>query len=213
MPAPQKQRVDPPVGIAIPHTQHAILFDPHHLWRFRHGLVLSRKTGFNRSYGRNPYSGYDNANNSPFLYQGLETPGDLPPVARVLTVDLNGEVVAYPYTTLENIQVVNDNVGGQSITVFWAAGTASALDAGSIAEGRDVGSVAVYSREFDGLELNFEIVDGRLIDQEAESECNVLGQAVAGELDREQLSPVVSINHFWFSCAAFRPETRVYQAE
>ena len=177
------------------------------------GLVLSRQTGFNRSYGRNPYSGYDNVNNSPFLYQGPETPGDLPPVARVLTVDLNGEATAYPYTTLENIQVVNDTVGGQPIAVLWAAGTASALDTGSIAEGRDVGSAAAYAREFDGLELNFEIGDGRITDQETGSEWNVLGQAVAGELAGKQLSPVVSINHFWFSWAAFRPETRVYQAE
>ena len=65
----------------------------------------------------------------------------------------------------------------------------------------------------DGLELNFEIADGRIIDQETGSEWNILGQAVDGELVGQQLSPVVAINHFWFSWAAFRPETRVYQAE
>ena len=100
------------------------------------GQVLSRETGYNRSYGRNPYTGYDDVDNSPFLYVGPETPGALPPVARVLTVDLKGETVAYPYLTLEDVQVVNDEVGGQ---------------------------------------------------------------------------PVVVINHFWFSWAAFRPETRIYQ--
>lgn len=58
--------------------------------------VLSRETGHNRPYGENPYQGYDNINNSPFLYEGPPTPGTLPAVARVLTVDLQGEAVAIP---------------------------------------------------------------------------------------------------------------------
>lgn len=175
------------------------------------GTVLSRETGFSRSYGQNPYTGYDDVNIPPFLYDGPQTPGVLPPVARVLTVDLSGEAVAYPYETLEKIRVVNDSVGGQPIAVFWASGTASALDTGSIASGRDVGSAAAYSRVLDGLDLRFDFVDGRIIDQQTRSEWNVLGQAIAGELMGKQLPPVVAINHFWFSWAAFKPDTRVYQ--
>jgi hypothetical protein len=175
------------------------------------GDVLSRKTGFNRSYGRNPYTGYDDVDNSPFLYVGPEIPGALPPVARVLTVDLNDEAVAYPYLSLEEVQVVNDVVGGQPVVVLWTAGTASALDAGSVAGGRDVGSAAAYSRVLDGRLLTFEFADGRITDRETGSQWNLLGQVVAGELAGSQLEPVVSINHFWFSWAAFRPETRIYQ--
>jgi len=58
------------------------------------GQVLSRDTGFNRDYGRNPYAGNDNINNSPFLYDGPRTPDGLLPMARVLTVDVNDEAVA-----------------------------------------------------------------------------------------------------------------------
>jgi hypothetical protein len=61
------------------------------------------------------------------------------------------------------------------------------------------------------LELSFQVVEGRIMDQQTGSEWNVLGQSVAGELQGKQLSPVISVNHFWFSWAAFRPETRVYQ--
>jgi hypothetical protein len=64
------------------------------------GQVLSRETGFGRSYGRNPYIGYDDINSSPFLFRGPDTPDALPPMARVLTVDLNGAAVAYPYDVL-----------------------------------------------------------------------------------------------------------------
>src|SRR5258708_2709734 len=37
------------------------------------GKVLNRETGHGRSYGRNPYVGYDNINSSPFLYVGRRT--------------------------------------------------------------------------------------------------------------------------------------------
>jgi hypothetical protein len=177
---------------------------------FTSGKVLSRETGFRRAYGNNPYLGYDDINNLPFLYSGPQTPGELPAVARVLTVDLNDEAVAYPYSVLENVRVVNDIVGGEPIVVFWTEGTASALDRDVIASGRDVGSAVGYSRVLDGMQLTFTI-DGNLIkDKETGSEWNILGQAVAGELLGQQLSPVVAINHFWFSWAAFKPETRVY---
>jgi hypothetical protein len=50
------------------------------------GQVLSRDIGYDRPYGQNPYGGYDNVNQSPFLYSGPPTPGVLRPMARVLIV-------------------------------------------------------------------------------------------------------------------------------
>jgi hypothetical protein len=132
-------------------------------------------------------------------------------VARVLTVDLNGEAVAYPYDVLQEVRVINDTVGGQSIAVFWAEGTASALDAATVADGRDVGATNAYLRVVEGRELSFAFQDGKIIDTETGSQWNHLGQAVGGDYAGKQLEPVVAINHFWFSWAAFRPDTRVYQ--
>lgn len=175
------------------------------------GSVLSRGTGFDRQYGQNPYAGYDDVDNPPLLYAGPQTPDVLPPVARVLTVDLNDDAVAYPYDVLKEVRVVNDTVGGQPVAVFWVSGTASALDHELIAAGRAVGSTAAYSRVLDGRELKFQYANEKITDLETGSEWNVLGQAVAGDLAGTQLSPVVSINHFWFSWAAFKPETRIFQ--
>ena len=174
------------------------------------GTVLSRETGYRRDYGRNPYAGYDDVNEFPFLFDGRVPDGVLPPMARVLTVDLNGEAVAYPYDVLEDVHVVNDTVGGVSIVVLWAPGTASALDAGIVARGRDVGAATTFSRELNGQTLAFAFEDGRVVDQQTGTEWDVLGRAVSGSLAGSQLAPIVSINHFWFSWAAFRPETRVY---
>lgn len=176
------------------------------------GKVLSRDTGFSRDYGRNPYVGYDDVGRSPFLYDGPPTPGQLLPMARVLTVDLNGEAVAYPYDLLQEIHVANDIVAGKPVAVFWAPGTASALDSGGVASGRDVGSLVAYSRELNGEILDFRFEDDKIIDEQTGSEWNVLGQAISGALAGTELTPVVSVNHFWFSWAAFKPETRIFEA-
>ncbi|MBS1250234.1 MAG: hypothetical protein MAG431_01825 [Chloroflexi bacterium] len=177
------------------------------------GKVLSKETGYNRSYGRNPYGGYDNINSSPFLFSGELPEGDLPPMARVLTVEIDDEAVGYPYQVLEEVHVVNDTVGGTDLVVIWDAGTASALDAGSVAGGRDVGAAVTFSREVDGQTLTFTFDGENILDEQTESVWNVLGQAVSGPLAGSQLTPITSINHFWFSWAAFRPETRIYEGE
>lgn len=179
--------------------------------RYPDGDVLSNETGYTRDYWRNPYIGYDDINNSPFLYRGTPTPGQLPAVARVLTVDLNDEAVAYPYDILKEVQVVNDRVGGKSIVVFWQAGVASALDTSAIATGQDVGTGAAFSSEVEGILLTFTYNGSVIKDQETESTWNIFGEAIDGELEGTRLTSIVSINHFWFSWAAFRPETRIYQ--
>ena len=175
--------------------------------------VLSRETGYNRTYGQNPYAGYDDVDSSPFLYEGPETPGDLPPMARVITVDAQGEPVAYPYEVLRESPAINDVVDGEPVAVLWQKGTASALDEDSVGAGRDVGSAGVFSRRLDGSTLTFRSEGGTILDEETGSAWNALGRAVAGELEGERLEPVVSIDHFWFSWAAFRPETRVDETQ
>ena len=179
--------------------------------KYPDGLVLSKQTGFIRSYGRNPYVGYDDVNNPPFLYQGPETPGRLPPVARVLAIEIGTESVAYPYELLSQEFAVNDIVAGEEIAVFWSPGTASALDAALIADGNDVGTAVSYRRRLNDSVLTF-FYDGKnIIDNETGSTWDILGNAISGELTGNHLEPVISVNHFWFSWVAFRPETRVYQ--
>ena len=178
---------------------------------FPDGKVLSKETGFSRQYGENPYSGYDDINNSPFLFHG-ETPGQLAAMERVLALELNDETVAYSYSILSEMRVISDQVGGEDVVVFWAEGTASALDASRISEGRDVGAASAFSPFIDDEKLNFSAQgDGLLKDDSTGSLWNILGQAVSGPSKGETLKPLTAVNHFWFDWVAFRPETQVYQ--
>jgi len=178
---------------------------------FPSGDVLSLDTGYSRNYGSNPYIGYDNINSSPFLYSGPTTPGAMPPMARVLTLDLNGDAVAFPYEILAEVGVVNETVGGQAVAVFWQPGVASPLDATTVGAGQDVGTAAAFSRQLGDKELTYAFVGGVITDDQTGSVWDIFGRAIDGQFAGSQLEPVVSINHFWFSWAAFKPETRIYQ--
>ena len=178
--------------------------------------VLSRETGFPESftarYGHNPYQGYDRASGPIQRFFRFGRKDDrLPAMDRVVALENNGEFLAVPFSVLAEERVANVQVGGLDIVVFWAPGTASAVDDSSIAAGRDVGSSTSFSPEAGGRRLTFEAAgDGFFRDRETRSTWNLSGEAVGGELEGAQLTEMVHGNHFWFAWVVFRPETRVW---
>ena len=71
------------------------------------GIVLSRDTGFKRNYGRNPYAGYDRADNPPFLFRG-DLDGRLLPKERVATFTIGDVDAAFPFSALAQIHRRDD---------------------------------------------------------------------------------------------------------
>ncbi len=176
------------------------------------GQVLSIETGFRRSYGRNPYAGYDNVNNLPFAFSG-NLDGELPPMARVVGITLeNGQGGAYLRELIEESQVLNETIGDTPIVIFWKPGTASALDSSSIANGRDIGTTTVFLRTYADQELHFSAIgDGTFRDQETGSTWDILGRALDGPLAGGELTPLPHHDTFWFAWAAFVPEGSLTQ--
>ena len=80
------------------------------------GVVLSKETGYTRSYGRNPYAGYGNISENPFLFDGVPDER-LRAMERVVTVALDGVDVAYSYTVLSELGAINDSQGGQDLVL------------------------------------------------------------------------------------------------
>lgn len=182
-----------------------------HAWRdardaFPDAQVLSRDTGHRRAYGRNPYAGYDTAR-EPFLYRGPRVvEPDRNPMERVLTVYHGQEVDALTYSRLREEAPVELELDGAPIVVFWEPGTASALDASQIPDGRDVGSAAAFIAELDGRRLTFIRDDRRLVDRETGSSWTITGIAASGPLEGRRLEPALSVEHFYFSFRAFHGE-------
>ena len=171
-------------------------------------LVLSRNTGFDRDYGVNPYRGYDRIDSGTLFSLGGED-SRLGVKERVLTVEIAGDTVAFPFRALAERLTLRATVGSTEIVAFWQPGAASALDSSRIANGADVGAAAAYISVLDGRVLTFEARDGRIMDSQTGSVWNVVGEAVDGELAGQRLPAVVSANHFWFAWSIFKPETRI----
>lgn len=179
------------------------------------GSVLSRDTGFPDyvrlgRYGVNPYSGYDDPDATPPLFAGHRDER-LPLMERIVTVTGGETHVAYPYSALREVCVVNDEVAGTALAVFFQPGTVSALDENIIADSRDVGATAVFSRDLGDRRLTFVIRGGDIVDKETGTRWNMAGQGVSGPLAGAELEPLVHGDYFWFSWVVFRPDTAVWE--
>jgi len=155
------------------------------------GKVLSRDTGAVRDYGVNPYAGYDSINSSPFF--PVEGEDDrLLPMERVVAVEFGDVSIAYPFTLLKDVRVVNDEIEGRPIVILWQAGTVSAFGN----NGPDTGSTGAFNREVDGQILTFVAKTDGFEDRETGTRWNLLGLALAGPLEGVQFERVVSGEHF-----------------
>jgi hypothetical protein len=115
--------------------------------RHPHSLVLTRNTGFSRPYGENPYTGYDDASTPPFFPAANTGDHRLQPKERVVFLERGRDAAVVPFSVLQRKRVVRVTVGGHRLLVRWRAGVASALDSGSIARGRDIGSASVTEHD------------------------------------------------------------------
>ena len=178
------------------------------------GLVLTRDTGHVRSYGQNPYSGYDDVTTSPFLFDGENDPR-LAAKERIVGIRRGNDSAAIVLDSLASAGVLETEVGGDTLSVWHLPGTATALEERAIADGRDIGAVGVYLPVADGQNLTFSRISdadddgGNFTDAETSSVWNIQGLAVAGPLQGEQLERVEHLDTFWFALAAFEPDTRV----
>ena len=175
------------------------------------GKILSKETGYSREYGRNPYPGYDDIRNNPFLFRD---PLDerLPAMARVVTVSDGKYHNAYPVELLEKLGVIHHQLGNQAVVIFHQDGVSSALDTTRIANGDDVGATGVFVPLVGKQELTF-VKERGFVDEQTGSHWNIVGQAILGPLKGKQLERLVHADQFWFSWGAFRPDTLIYQVD
>jgi hypothetical protein len=175
------------------------------------GMVLSKKTGFSRSYGQNPYRGYDRIGNNPFL---LKDPVDsrLPAMERVLGVIVNGNSRVYPFSTLSTLKLINDSIVGKPVVVFSNPGILSTLDAAIITDSDTTLAATAFSRKLIGRTLNFFLVGDNIFDRETKSQWDILGRSIAGPFKGKQLQQLEETGvHFAFAWLAFRPKSTVFK--
>ncbi|MGI9642777.1 MAG: DUF3179 domain-containing protein [Acidimicrobiia bacterium] len=171
------------------------------------GQVLDwTQSGVDRDYGRNPYTGYDDPDNTPFLFRGaLDDRAQA--MQRVVGLEIEGTSAAYALDSLStgDGSATNTVVGGEPVVIFWKAGQSSALDGGSINDGRDVGSVAAFAPVVEGQALVFEHLADGFVDLETGSTWSIAGEAVDGPLAGTRLTRIPHLDTFWFAWSTYQP--------
>ena len=173
--------------------------------------VMSRETGHQRNYGENPYAGYDDINNTPFLLDKDELTDKLPPMEKVIGVRAGRSTKAYPYSITSVEHVLHDEINGEPIVIFHVKGMASAMDNRRIDQSRDDGATGVFSPVIDGEMLDFEWKNGNINDTQTSSTWAISGKAVSGPMEGEQLETKTFGDYFSFAWMVFYPETVLYQ--
>ena len=174
---------------------------------FPEAMVLDRdNTGYNRQYGVNPYTGYDNPDTNPFLFRGT-VDERARAKQRVVGVNVEGESVAWTLDAISggDARATHGDVGDTPIVILWKQGQSSALDASQIEDGRDIGSVGVFSPQLDGRTLTFQADGDGFIDEETDSRWDITGRAVSGELAGAELEQIHHLDTFWFAWSTYRP--------
>lgn len=176
------------------------------------GKILSRATGFDRPYGRNPYRGYDRVGNSPFLFHDPVDPR-LPAMERVIGLRVKGKYRLYPFSIFKSGPVINDEVSHNPVVIFSQEGMLSPLDAESVRESRAIPSATAFERRLSGDVLNFEVRDGAIYDTQTNSRWNLLGKAITGKLKGKRLQAVEGGVHFAFAWLAFVPDAEIFSLQ
>ncbi len=177
------------------------------------GRVLTRDTGASRPYGQNPYPGYDFEGSDPIgaFFDG-EIDRTLLAKARIVGISDAAGSVAVRLEDLSVQPVIPITEDGRNLVVFHRPGLASALESAQIDGGRDVGQTGVFVAESaDGTGLSFTADGDGFVDDQTGSTWNVVGQAVAGPLQGEQLQAVSHLDTFWFAWATYRPGTVIIE--
>jgi len=176
------------------------------------GEALSDDQGFGRTYGINRYAFYSSRETPYGFFQG-EIDERFPALERVVGVTIGETSRAYPFSTLAEERVANDEIDGRPVVVFWgAADTADALDNNVISESVGIGTAVAFSAVVDGEILTFEAIgDTEFRDLETGTTWSILGKATGGQLAGSELEILPHRNEFWFAWQAFFPEGDVWE--
>jgi hypothetical protein len=174
---------------------------------FPDGRVLDpEQIDLGRSYGTNPYSGYDDPDSFPFLFSG-DVDDRAAAMTRVVGVELGGATKAFLLDAVRGGEAMatNDTVGDEAVVVFWREGQASAVESREISGGRDVGTVSVFNRNVGGRELTFRADGDTFVDDQTGTTWRLTGEAEAGPLSGERLMRINHLDTFWFAWSSYHP--------
>lgn len=155
--------------------------------------VVSRNTGFSRTYGISPYGDY-NTNNNLFLFP-VAKDNRIPLKERIHTIIKGNQAKAYQFSAFTESNIIRDSfesdeyliVGNEEFIVSFLLNNET--------------SGLTFEYAYDNSEILFTDKEGNSWD--------IFGRAINGPKEGESLASSESFMAFWFSIPAFY-ETEIY---
>lgn len=184
------------VGELAGHTLDTVPFDVISWadWRQLHpdSKVLTTETGHSRPYGADPYGNYYTDAEIMFPVENMDP--RMHPKEIILGFHIDDIYKAYKQSDLEETKITNDKIGDTNILLVSLYS----------------GNARAFERVLDGMTLDFEYSDGKILDMQTGSEWNYKGEATWGPNAGQSLKRLPYSPGFWFEWVAFHPDTLVY---
>lgn len=161
---------------------------------YPNSMVLSTDTGFTRPYGVDPYGDYYTSDQLFFPISNVDKRLGLKEM--VVGLDNEGQYKAYILHQIESSKIIKDKVGNKSIVLFSLYPRMARAY-----------SPVINSQT---LDFQYDVSSNKISDKQSGSQWNFDGMAVNGQLKGKQLTRLPFDEGFWFSWAAFHPQTRIY---
>ncbi len=160
-------------------------------------MVLSRNTGYKRSYGQDPYmSYYRNPNLPGSLPRPFSTRDKILPLKHpILGVVVDDNQAAVDVEAVREAKVINFQVGVTPMVAMYD---------------KSYDTIRIYnSQPDDDRPLIFRFDGGDFRDDRTNSEWNVMGEAIRGRMRDTRLAPVYAYSALWFAWFTYHPATQV----
>jgi hypothetical protein len=165
-------------------------------------VIAKSKSSFSQdTLGFDPYEAYYR-DGSPGVLGRANQDERLPVKQHVIGLRVGDQAKAYPFSALNDEPVVNDELAGLPVAVFFHASSASGV---------------VFDRRLGDRVFTFHPgggADGQdllVVDEETNTLWRALtGEAVRGPLTGERLTPIPITQVFWFGWVDYYPQTLVY---
>ncbi len=165
---------------------------------FPNSMVVNSSTGFSRNYNVYPYGRYKTCNSracGDFIYFPIETLDDrLLAKERVLSIIAQSKQKAYVISNFQTPQIVNETIGGKPYAI--------------ILSGKD--NIAIGFESDNLLSIHaWDTANGSIIIKDNNgNRWNILGKSLNNSTNLKAANSFIS---YWFSQAAFYPETEIYK--
>lgn len=167
-------------------------------WRelYPNSKVLSINTGFGRPYDVDPYGDYYTNPNIYFPVSHRDYRLGAKEV--VIGIEYNGMYKAYRLDDIEGKKVINDSINGKPIVLLSPYPYMVRVFDASLDNGRV-------------LEFQYNRDSNEMVDKQTGSRWSIDGSVIDGGMEGKSLTRLPVDIGFWFTWAAFHPDTELYR--